>query len=72
MSLETYYLIVENTLDVIPIGEFHSLPEATVYAQCNSDHLTHGEGYITVSESQLARLGQKIILFKYEPDNRIL
>lgn len=57
---ESFYLIVENLSDVVPIGEFDNWDEARKEAQSNEDHYTHGETWILASGESLRKIRQKI------------
>ena len=46
-----YYLIVQNTQEVISIGRFDGLKDAEDYVLAQEDHLTHGERWIVVTGS---------------------
>lgn len=60
--MDEYYIITENTLDIISLGVCSSLLAAEQIVKEEEDHFTHGERYIICSKEACKLL---VNLFHY-------
>jgi hypothetical protein len=57
--MEIYFVIVQNTLEVLELGQYNSLLEAE-RDRDQIEHLSHGEPYIIVGEKTINLLASRI------------
>ena len=63
--METYYVINEETLEVMKIGKYPSWQEAQDEVHSNEDHYSHNQECIVVPEEHLTTLVQNMMRHLY-------